>query len=125
MRNYNGIEQHELADRLREVVIGRKLVSAEGETITLDDGTKIRIAGSSDCCAWGDADLGRIIDSEHVITAVASSYPERSSERDAGQAKVFLLTDAGTAMEISHSWDESNGYYFYGLYLTVTGASEQ
>lgn len=111
------IDQYELADRLREIVVGRKLVSVEGETVTLDNGTKIRIEGSSDCCAWGDATIGKIIDSEHVITGVQSvdgegDYPNSAS--------VFLMTDAGTAMEIAQKWDESNGYYFYGLYLTVT-----
>lgn len=111
------IEQHELGDRLSEIVIGRKLVSVKGEVVTLDNGTKIRIEGSSDCCAWGDATIGKIIDSEHVITGV------QSVDGDAeGSATVFLMTDAGTAMEIAQEWDESNGYYFYGLYLTVTEA---
>lgn len=114
---YAGIEQEELADRLREVVIGRKLVSVEGETITLDNGTRIKISGSSDCCAWGDATLGKIVDSEHVITGVRSVDDGKKSE-----ATVFLMTDAGSAMEIAQEWDESNGYYFYGLYFTVTAA---
>ena len=113
--DYSGIEQYELADRLRETVVGRKLVSAEGETITLDNGAKIRIEGSSDCCAWGDATIGKVIDSEHVITGVRSV-----GDGDYGKATVFLMTDAGSAMEISQEWDESNGYYFYGLYFTVT-----
>lgn len=115
--SYNGIEQGELADRLREVVIGRKLTRVDGETITLDNGTQIRISGSSDCCAWGDATLGKIADSEHVITGVRSV-----DDGDPNKATVFLMTDAGSAMEIAQEWDESNGYYFYGLYLTVSEA---
>lgn len=118
MNYYSGIEQQELADRLREVVIGRKLLSAEGGTITLDNGTKISIEGSSDCCAWGDATIGKIIDSEHVITGVRSV-----DDGDPNKATVFLMTDAGSAMEISQEWEESNGYYFYGLYFTVTEVS--
>lgn len=113
--SYDGIEQDQLADRLREVVIGRKLASVDGENITLDNGTQIRIQGSSDCCAWGDATLGKIVDSEHVITGVRSV-----DDGDASKATVFLMTDAGSAMEIAQEWDESNGYYFYGLYFTVT-----
>lgn len=111
---YDGIEQEELADRLREVVIGHKLVAVEGETMTLDNGTRIKISGSSDCCAWGDATLGKIVDSEHVITGVRGV-----DDGDANKATVFLMTEAGSAMEIAQEWDESNGYYFYGLYFTV------
>lgn len=113
------IEHEELADRLREVVIGHRLISVDGETITLDNGTRIKISGSSDCCAWGDATLGKIVDSEHVITGVRSVDDGNKSE-----ATVFLMTDAGSAMEIAQEWDESSGYYFYGLYFTVTAPDD-
>lgn len=118
----DSIEQDQLADKLREVVIGRKLVSADGDVITLDNGTKIRIEGSSDCCAWGAATVGKIIDSEHVITGVSSEDLDQEEDYGPQRARVFLMTTAGSAMEISQEWDESNGYYFYGLYLNVTEA---
>lgn len=116
--SHDSIQQEDLADKLREVVIGRRLTSVEGETLTLDNGTQIKIEGSSDCCAWGDATLGAIVDSEHIITGVRSA-----EDGDRSKATVFLMTESGSAMEIAQEWDESNGYYFYGLYLTVTEAA--
>jgi len=116
------IDQYELADILKELVIGHAIVKAEGDTLTLDNGTTIRVEDSSDCCAWGTAYFGDLADSQNVITRVegASTNSGDDDEYGLGSARVFLLTDAGTAMVIDQQWEPSNGYYFYGLYLTVT-----
>jgi hypothetical protein len=112
----SSIEQDELASTLRPLVVGHKAVSVDGDTLTLDNGTRIKVTGASDCCAWGDATLGAIVDSEHVITSVSQEYDGARS------ARVFLLTGSGPALTINQEWEESNGYYFYGLYLEVEKA---
>lgn len=112
------IEQYGLAERLSELLVGRRIVAATSDTLTLDDGREVQVEGSSDCCAWGDATFGDLADSRNVITGVRSEDDE-SDEK----ARIFVLTDAGTALNVDQEWNSSNGYYFYGLYLTVKEAA--
>lgn len=114
------IEQFELADELEKLVVGQRVVGATANTLTLSNGAKITIDGSSDCCAYGAASIESLADGESVITSVQFVDGEQRET-----AHVFLLTDSGPAVRIDQEWDSSNGYYFYGLYLTVEGVDDE
>ena len=115
----DSVYPEDLAPALEKLVVGHRIVAAKDDTLTLDNGVTITIDGSSDCCAWGDASLGPLVNSESVITSVTYTEDDRDEK-----AQVFLLTNAGPALVINQEWDASNGYYFYGLYLTVTGVEQ-
>lgn len=119
------IDQYQLADKLRELVVGHRIVAVKNDTITLDNGTRLSIEGSSDCCAFGDADVELIVESEHVITSVMSEDLDPEGKYGPERARVFLLSNHGAVAQVNQSWDASNGYYFYGLYLTVTEPDDE
>lgn len=119
--NHEQIEQYELADTITPLVVGQKIVAATSDSMTLSNGVTLKLEGSVDCCAWGEASISDVVLSENVITAVTSVESPRNADEWTEKATVYLLTNAGPAAQINQEWNESNGYYFYGLYLTVTG----
>lgn len=102
--------------KLAELVVGHRVVSARGDSITLDRGVTVTLEGSSDCCAWGNIEVlaQTLANTEHVVTSVAESSEDES-------ATWFIMADAHQVLQLSGEWDPSNGYYFYGFYITVTG----
>ena len=104
----------ELTGVLAKTIVGHRVVSAENDVITLDNGVTVTLTGSSDCCAWGDISVlaETLANTEHVITAVAESGGDES-------ATWFILADTHQVLRLSGEWEPSNGYYFYGFYVEV------
>lgn len=115
MINKTSVDPWGFPSLLAETVVGHRVVSAEDDSITLDNGVKVTLTGSSDCCAWGDVSVlaSTLAKTEHVITAVTES------EEGDQSARWFIMADTHEVLQLSGEWESSNGYYFYGFYLTV------
>jgi len=130
----------DLENQLKKYVVGQKIVKAETvpnvkesgfhsnnevTIVTLSNGVVLEIENTSDCCAWANLSVEEIKDSNHIITDVKTGdvsegyFDERNRWQEDYSATIFLLTDAGEAARMKQRWDESNGYYFVGYYLTV------
>lgn len=113
-------------------VVGHRIVSAEraewkepwfpgsnrfslfsGLLITLDNGTRVRLADNSDCCAFTEVEnfllhADRI---EHVITGVGTT--DRFTTW-------HIYADMGDVLEMSVGWSCGNPFYYaYGFTITV------
>jgi hypothetical protein len=104
---------------LEKAVIGRRIVSAEREevapthkwgdpyglfTLTLDDGTKVRLRDTSDCCASTDLE-GFLLHPEmvdHAITGVGTTE---------GYTKWHIYADLGDVLELDVNWSCGNPFY--------------
>lgn len=117
----------ENVDALRKSVVGRKIVSAEkgevpgrwggyttkGFIITLDDGKRVVLRNTDDCCAYTDLE-GFLLHAdkiEHVITGVGTTE---------GYTKWHIYADLGDVLELSVGWSSGNPFYYgYGFDIAV------
>lgn len=116
----------ESRDALAEAVVGRRIVSIEPvedggwenpHVITLDDGSRVRMSGESDCCAYAELD-GFLLDPgsvDHVITGVGTTD---------GFETWHVYADMGDVLKLDVSWSEGSGYYAYGFTIRVEGPAD-
>lgn len=118
---------------LSEAVIGHRIVSVEkgawespheygpagwwkhgsGHVLTLDNGTKVRLADTDDCCAYTalNAFLLHPEKIDHVITGVGTTD---------GYTKWHVYADMGDVLELTVDWSPGNPFYYgYGFDITV------
>lgn len=103
---------------LREHVVGHRIASAEKEggifTITLDNGQRVELANTDDCCAHTDlhAFLLHPERVDHVITGVGTTD---------GYTTWHVYADMGDVLELSVGWSSGNPFYYaYGFSISVT-----
>ncbi|MBT2266429.1 DUF7448 domain-containing protein [Rhodococcus erythropolis] len=111
---------------LAEAVVGHKIVSAEqgevaggwygttnGLVLTLDNGTRVGLADSSDCCAFTELEefLLHPEKIDHIITGVATTE---------GYTKWHIFADFGDVLELKVGWSCGNPFYYgYGFNISV------
>jgi len=111
---------------LEQAVVGRRIVSAEkgmikgrwgSETeafvLTLDDGTRVSLQNTSDCCAYTDLEgffaHPEMVD--HAILGVGTTEE---------YTKWHIYADFGDVMELNVGWSCGNPFYYgYGFDIAV------
>jgi len=108
---------------LEKAVIGRRIVSSERETyglvLTLDDGTRVSLANTSDCCAFTDLEefFSHPEMVEHAITGVGTTE---------GYTKWHIYADFGDVMELKVGWSPGNPFYYgYGFDIAIDRFKEK
>lgn len=114
---------------LAEAVVGHRIVSAEkgevpggwsgtvdGLVLTLDNGTRVGLGDSDDCCAYTQLE-GFLLHPEkvdHIITSVVTTE---------GFTKWHILADFGDVLELDVAWSCGNPFYYsYGFTISVVPA---
>lgn len=118
-------------DIVRQAVIGRKIVSAGYEdaprpkddhyclghgtpfVITLDDGTKVCLRGTNDCCAYTELEQFLLHPDkvDHVIMGVGTT-DEYSTWH--------IYADYGDVLALTVNWSSGNPFYYgYGFDIDV------
>jgi len=113
-------------EALGKAVIGHRIVSAEmgdfpgtwygtssGLIITLDNGERVTLADTNDCCAFTNLDKFLLNPDkvEHVITGVGTTE---------GFTKWHIYADLGDVMELEVGWSCGNAFYYgYGFDIAV------
>lgn len=109
---------------LADAVVGHRISSAEkgsvevngyeqyGFVITLDDGTKVLMQDTEDCCAYTELEewLLHIDRVENIITGVGTTD---------GYTKWHVYADFGDVLDLTVGWSGSSGYYGYGFWIAV------
>lgn len=86
--------------------------------LTLDDGRRVAVQDSSDCCAYTELNAFLINPEkvDHIITGVGTSD---------GYQRWHILADAGEIMQLDVNWSGGNlGYYSYGFNIKVSNVIE-
>lgn len=114
-------------DELRDAVIGHKIVSTELEhvtrkwpysndkslIITLDNGTRVRLADTDDCCAFTSLEgfFAKPEMFDHAITGVIT---------EDGYTRWHIYADLGGVLSLKVGWSCGNPFYYgYGFCITV------
>lgn len=114
---------------LRQAVVGHRIVSVEknvevgkwGDTvsvITLDNGHQVRLANTSDCCAFTELEAfllhPELVD--HIIMGVGTT---------GSYSTWHVYADAGDILELTVGWSCGNPFYYgYGFDITVDDGSD-
>ena len=118
------IEHHESRE-LNALFVGRRVVAAEGDVLTLDDGTRVTVEPNEGCggCCSGWYELEHIATAENVITAVSVEDEDMTDDPDGDDARYRLFVyaagvDVKTEIATVKGYD-GNGYYGTGFSLVV------
>lgn len=111
-------------DSIRETFVGRSIVSATQNCLTLDDGTQVQLKGNNG--SWGTADgnywLDHVTAHPHIITGVALANIK--NEDTARTYKLFVYSGATHTEVASFTGDDGNGWYGTGYTLKVLAPGE-
>lgn len=130
MRNWDNEIDGEDADKVSEVLVGRRIVAAdEGEaTLTLDNGDVLRVLPNEGCggCSSGWFALSSLADCDNVITRVECQDGETAPD-EWGCAdevlSIFVFAEGmSPKMVIEVTGSEGNGYYGRGFDIEVVRA---
>jgi len=108
-------------ERVAEAVVGHRIVAVEqdgarwspGLVITLDDGTRARVKGIEDCCAYTQVEefLLHADKIDHIITGVGTTDLYTTWH---------FYADAGDVLEMKVAWSCGNPFYYgYGFQVEV------
>ncbi|CDZ88947.1 DUF7448 domain-containing protein [Rhodococcus ruber] len=117
----------ENVEALAEAVIGHRIVAVEkketssrrygiGDTqliLTLDNGTRVELVDSKDCCAYTElkAFLLHPDKVDHIITGVGTTDEYETWH---------IFADMGDVLELSVAWSSGNPFYYsYGFQINV------
>lgn len=106
---------------LTQTVVGHRIVSVERVQdeyrfattfLTLDDGRKVEIADSSDCCAYAEVRAFLLHPEmvEHVITGVGTTD---------GLTSWHIYASMGDVLNLTVEFGVGSGYYSYGFNICV------
>ncbi len=118
-------------DTLREAVVGRKIVSIEKDVeiphpwrrqvatvITLDDGRRVMLRDTDDCCAYTELEAFLLHPDkvDHMIMGVGTTE---------GYTRWHIYADAGDVLELTVGWSSGNPFYYgYGFDIFVEDLPE-
>ncbi len=121
----NGTMPENVAE-LSDAVIGRRIVSAGKETtegrygwkseqfvITLDDGRRVKLADTSDCCAYTEL-------REFLLHPEAVDHAILGVGTTGDYTTWHIYADFGDVMKLTVGWSCGNPFYYgYGFDITV------
>lgn len=121
----HGVMERNVED-LANLVVGHRIVGCSlvpnadsyrqlqnALVITLDNGKRVRLANTYDCCAYTEIEsfLMRVHGVDHIITGVTGS---------GDYTKWRIYADLGDILTLQVGWSSGNpGYYGYGFDIEV------
>ena len=118
MKIYHGQEKE-----IEKLFVGKSIVKAEGNLLTLSDGTVLEIEGNEGCggCSGGDYHLDRLNTFSNVITSVEINVGDKNPEQRYSDTlyQIFVYSE-GIGLSVADiSGDDGSGYYGTGFAIEV------
>lgn len=113
-----------IKETLTKYLVGRRITTATDETLTLDDGTTLRLYESDqDCCAGASGEW-EILDPDHLEAAITDVDYEDAAYHDGdtriASCKITILHNQNPiALGDGYANAGNGGYYFSVLSLKV------
>ena len=114
-----------IKETLTKHLVGRRITAADSDTLTLDDGTTLRLYESDqDCCAGAFGDW-EILDPDRLEAAITSvEYEEDDYDDDytrVAKCKITIFHNQNPiALGDGYADAGNDGYYFSALSLEIT-----
>lgn len=107
-------------ETLRELLIGQTVVSINGDTMTLKDGTKLLFEDTSDCCAWFAVELEKGNLTDNAITDIRYEARTAINKNPPEKYTLHILAADTTIADVQVEGDPSSGYYCQSFNVVVT-----
>ena len=123
--NYERVYYDE-ADRIRELLMYRKIVKVADDTLYLDNGIELEICPNEGCggCCNGWYELVELNDCDNVITNVEFAcedieYNGEYYDEDGLSYKIFVFAENKKIKILQVDGSDGNGYYGSGYSIIV------
>lgn len=111
-------------DELKKLFVGRSVTKVDDEHLQLSDGTRVKVVGNADCCAYYD--LTHLAECDNIITNVEvyadpDLFEEDRSPGGTGEGIFRLFVFAGNEKINLAEFEgtDSSGYYGTGFWIEV------
>jgi len=118
----DNVIQSMTADDLSAQLVGRRIVhiNPNRRTIKLDNGTKLWLQNTEECCSHFEATINSIDLSQNAVTAVRrEELPATSDRHSAEYYSLTVLTVDKEVCAIEIDGDHGSGQYFRSVNLIV------
>ena len=107
--------------KIKDLLIGRKVVEVDDDTLVLDNGQRLRVVGNIGCCCGaGDYYVRHLSTCNNAITNVEFSCEYEEKRYETYQAyRIFVIADGIQTMLLDVYGTDGNGYYGSGYWLEV------
>ena len=109
--------------RIRELLLYRKIVKVENDTLYLDNGTELEICPNQGCggCSSGWYYLTELNDCDNAITNVEFACDDIDGEYSYNDTsyKIFVLAENKKIKILQVDGSDGNGYYGSGYSIMV------
>lgn len=109
-------------DSITELLLGRRVVRAEGSELELDNGVVIEAEGNQGCggCTSGWYHLETLNRVDNAITRVEFDYaPDDDDYESGGHYTIFVYAEQEQINLVQFNGSDGNGYYGTGFELQV------
>lgn len=107
-------------NRIKELLMYRKVVKVEGDTLFLDNGTSLEFVGNQGCggCGSGWYDVTELNGCDNVITNVEFEC-ENVDDNFSYSYKIFVYAEDKKIKLVQVDGSDGNGYYGTGYTINV------
>lgn len=108
-------------DKIKELLMYRKIVKVENDTLYLDNGIELEVVGNVGCggCASGNYDVTELNECDNVITNVEFTCDNDDSECGGTSYKIFVYAENKRIKIVQVDGTDGNGYYGTGYSIIV------
>lgn len=101
-----------VANAARAYAIGRNYDGKAALVLTLDNGKRVGLVETGECCAYTSlqAVIQRLPEMDHAITSV---------KHEDGHEVWHIMAGADDVLDLEIDWSEGTGYYLYGFNVVV------
>lgn len=122
--NVSHVDDPDHVERLRNALVGRKVVAVTEDALVLDTGKVLYVRTEGGCCAWYD--ITNITKVDNIIMDVRIEHTEwdwDSDERPASGAaerfSIFVYADNTEVNLLAVEGNEGSGYYGRGYRIML------
>lgn len=118
------VDDFDHGDRLRDTLVGRKVVAVTEDAMVLDTGKVLYIRTEGDCCAWYD--ITHLSKVDNMITDVRTEHtewdydaPDRPDSGAAERFSIYVYADNAEVNLLTVEGNEGSGYYGRGYRIML------
>lgn len=109
---------------IEEAMVGRKIVHADNDTLTLDDGTVLEIRGNEGCggCPDGHYEVSEFLSKDNIPDNIITSVDLNSFGEQGEEYAIYVFAENTRINVATFSGDDGNGCYGAGYSILVRKA---
>ena len=109
---------------LAAALIGKSVTATTEDSITLSDGTMLRIEDTGDCCAWFEGAVRSIDLSDNIITGVRVD-DRQECDYDDEDYTITVLSASTELLGVDITGNPTSGYYCHSVNLRIVTPEEE